>query len=100
MRIRWLRELFNFSGKERTGIIVLLLIIFILLLIGWLIPRFFPADKNDFSKWQGEVNDYLTKKALDGIFLKTEAEELKIRKSVSARISPLLQKVFGSLDTK
>ncbi len=62
MRIRWLRELFNFSGKERTGIIVLLLIIFILLLIGWLIPRFFPADKNDFSKWQGEVNDYLTKK--------------------------------------
>lgn len=62
MRIRWLRELFNFSGKERTGIIVLLLIIFILLLISWLIPRFFPADQNDFSKWHAEVNDYLTKK--------------------------------------
>ncbi|MEI6679413.1 MAG: helix-hairpin-helix domain-containing protein [Mariniphaga sp.] len=62
MRIRWLRDLFNYSGKERTGIIVLLVIIFILLLIGWLIPRFIPADQNDFTKWQAEVSDYLAKK--------------------------------------
>jgi len=32
--------------------------------------------------------------------MKVEQEEYKIRKDVSARISPLLQKVFGSLDAK
>jgi hypothetical protein len=34
------------------------------------------------------------------MFLKVGIEELKIRKDVSARISPILQKVFGSLDNK
>jgi hypothetical protein len=47
-----------------------------------------------------DLDDYLTKKALDGMFLKVELEELKIRKDVSARISPILQKVFGSLDNQ
>ena len=47
-----------------------------------------------------DLDDYLTKKALDGMFLKVELEELRIRKDVSARISPILQKVFGSLDNK
>jgi hypothetical protein len=47
-----------------------------------------------------DLDAYLTTKALDGIFLKVETEELKIRKNVSARITPLLQKVFGSLDKK
>jgi hypothetical protein len=47
-----------------------------------------------------DLDDYLTRKALDGMFLKVELEELKIRKDVSARISPILQKVFGSLDNK
>ena len=47
-----------------------------------------------------DLNDYLTRKALDGIFLKVEGEELKIRKDVSARVSPILQRVFGSLDNK
>ena len=47
-----------------------------------------------------DLNDHLTKKALDGIFLKVEGEELKIRKDVSARITPVLQRVFGSLDNK
>jgi hypothetical protein len=45
-----------------------------------------------------DLDDYLTKKALDGMFLKVEGEELKIRKEVSARVTPILQKVFGSLD--
>jgi hypothetical protein len=30
--------------------------------------------------------------------MKLEGEELKIRKEVSARVTPLLQKVFGTLD--
>ena len=47
-----------------------------------------------------DLDDFLTKKALDGMFLKVEGEELKIRKEVSARVTPILQKVFGSLDTK
>jgi hypothetical protein len=47
-----------------------------------------------------DLDDFLTKKALDGMFLKVESEELKIRKEVSARVTPILQKVFGSLDTK
>ena len=34
------------------------------------------------------------------MFLKVEGEELKIRKEVSARVTPILQKVFGSLDNK
>lgn len=47
-----------------------------------------------------ELDDYLTNKALSGMFLKVENEELKIRKDVSARVTPILQRVFGSLDNK
>ena len=47
-----------------------------------------------------DLDAYLTAKALDGIFLKVRAEELKIRKEVSARVTPLLQRVFGSLDSR
>jgi len=47
-----------------------------------------------------DLDDFLTRKALDGIFMKVETEELKIRKEISARITPILQKVFGSLDNK
>lgn len=46
-----------------------------------------------------DFDDYLTNKALDGVFLKVQEEEKNIRQNVSARITPLLQKVFGSLDT-
>lgn len=46
------------------------------------------------------LDDFLTNKALTGMFLKVEVEELKIRKDVSARVTPLLQRVFGSLDKK
>lgn len=47
-----------------------------------------------------DLDDFLTNKALSGMFLKVEGEELKIRKDVSARVTPLLQRVFGSLDNK
>jgi hypothetical protein len=47
-----------------------------------------------------DLDDYLTNKALAGMFSKVELEELKIRKDVSARVSPILQRVFGSLDNK
>jgi len=47
-----------------------------------------------------DLGDYLTRKALDGMFIKVAEEELKIRKDINARVSPILQKVFGSLDNK
>ncbi len=53
-----------------------------------------------FKPVNTDLNDFLTRKALDGMFLKVEAEELKIRKEVSARVSDILKKVFGSLDTQ
>jgi hypothetical protein len=46
-----------------------------------------------------DLDSYLTSRALDGMFSKVQGEELKIRKQVSARVTPLLQRVFGSLDT-
>jgi hypothetical protein len=51
-----------------------------------------------FSTVTTDLDDFLTRKALDGIFMKIGDEELKIRKEVSARVTPVLQKVFDSLD--
>jgi hypothetical protein len=53
-----------------------------------------------FKPVNTDIDDYLTNKALNGMFLKIEQEELKIRKEVSARVSPILKRVFGSLDNK
>ena len=66
MKFNRIRELFSFSRKERSGIISLLLIIFILLVIGKLIPRFIPSDATDISEWKTEVGTYLanTKKQI------------------------------------
>jgi competence protein ComEA len=60
MSNKWIRELLSFTKKERTGIVSLLLIIFLLILSGMVIPFFIPQDKPDFSKWEAEVNTYLT----------------------------------------
>lgn len=53
----------------------------------------------DVSPVNTDLDAYLTNKALDGMFMKVEVEEQKIRKNVSARITPLLKKVFGSLES-
>lgn len=58
----------------------------------------FAGQLAGFKAVNTDLDDFLTKKALDGMFLKIEGEELKIRKNASARVSPILQKVFGSLD--
>jgi len=52
-----------------------------------------------FKPVNTDLDDFLTTKALNGMFSKVEIEELKIRKEVSARVTPLLKRVFGSLDT-
>ncbi|HOK38703.1 MAG TPA: DUF4197 domain-containing protein [Bacteroidales bacterium] len=43
-----------------------------------------------------DLNDYVTKKALDGLFIMVAKEEQKIRQDPVARINDILKKVFGS----
>jgi hypothetical protein len=45
-----------------------------------------------------DINDYVTQKALEGVFKMIAVEELNIRTDVSARTSPLLKKVFAMQD--
>lgn len=43
-----------------------------------------------------DVNDYVTHKALDGLFLRVAEEEMAIRSNPAARSSQILKNVFGS----
>ena len=52
-----------------------------------------------FKPIEIELDEYLTHKALDGLFLKIEAEEKQIRKDPLARVNNILERVFGSLDS-
>lgn len=44
-----------------------------------------------------DLDAYVTRKALDGLFLKVAEEEKRIRENPVARTTDLLQKVFGSI---
>ena len=44
------------------------------------------------------LDEYVTLKALDGLFIKVADEEKEIREDPLARVTPLLKKVFGELD--
>lgn len=46
-----------------------------------------------------QLDEYLTQKALDGLFLKIADEEKRIRKDPVARVNEILKRVFGSLDS-
>lgn len=48
------------------------------------------------KKINPDLNEYATQKAVDGLFHLISEEEKKIRKDPAARVSNLLQKVFGS----
>jgi hypothetical protein len=50
------------------------------------------------TKVNPDLNEYVTKKALSGLFILLAAEELKIRHNPAARVDDILKKVFGSLD--
>ncbi len=52
-----------------------------------------------FKPVEIELDEYLTHKALDGLFLKIEAEEKQIREDPVARVNNILKRVFGSLDS-
>ena len=47
------------------------------------------------NKVNPDLNEYVTQKAMDGLFVLVAQEELKIRKDPSARVSDILKKVFG-----
>ncbi|MDD4109151.1 MAG: DUF4197 domain-containing protein [Prolixibacteraceae bacterium] len=52
-----------------------------------------------FKTVQTNLDEYLTQKALDGLFLKIAAEEKLIREDPLARVTDLLKRVFGSVDS-
>jgi hypothetical protein len=49
------------------------------------------------GKEQANIDDYVTQKALDGLFLMIAREEAAIRKNPLGQASSLLKKVFGAL---
>ncbi len=49
-----------------------------------------------FTPVNADLGDYLTGKALDGLFLKIADEERKIRTDPVARVTALLKRVFGA----
>ena len=49
------------------------------------------------EKLNPDLNAYVTEKAIAGLFLMVAKEENKIRLDPLARVSDLLQKVFGSI---
>lgn len=51
------------------------------------IPLMTPVDT--------DLSNYVTQKAIDGLFVEIAKEELKIRENAAARSTLLLQKVFG-----
>jgi len=53
-----------------------------------------------FKPVEVSLEDYLTRKALDGLFLKIAQEEKQIRENPAARITNLLKRVFGSVNSK
>ena len=48
------------------------------------------------TKLNPDLDAYITQRALQGLFYLVAQEEIKIRKEPSARVTALLQKVFGS----
>ncbi|MBS1525493.1 MAG: DUF4197 domain-containing protein [Bacteroidetes bacterium] len=45
-----------------------------------------------------DITDYATAKAIDGLFIEIAKEELNIRQNISARSTPVMQKVFAFAD--
>lgn len=52
-----------------------------------------------FEPVEVKLDEYLTQRALAGLFLKIEEQEKLIRENPAARVNDLLKRVFGSLDS-
>ncbi len=53
-----------------------------------------------FNAVDTELDEYLTNQALDGLFLKLAEEEANIRTNPEARVTDLLERVFGSREAQ
>jgi len=47
------------------------------------------------KKVNPDLSEYVTNKAIDGLFVQIAKQELEIRKNPAARVTELLKKVFG-----
>jgi hypothetical protein len=52
------------------------------------------------KKQNPDLEDYVTRRAMSGLFLLVADEEAKIRKDPAARVNDILKKVFGYADTQ
>jgi len=55
-------------------------------------------DVATFTGWKKvntQLDEYVTRKALNGLFIKLKAEEKQIRKDPKARVTEILRRVFG-----
>ena len=52
------------------------------------------------NKDAGDLDGYVTRKTLDGLFVKIAEEEASIRANPAARTTALLEKVFGAATNK
>ncbi len=59
------------------------------------VAKSFVGQMADMKSVDVDLNDYLTQKALDGLFLKLADEEKKIRTDPIARVTDILKRVFG-----
>ena len=58
----------------------------------------FVGQLADMETVNSQLDEYVTHKALDALFLKVAEEELQIRKDPMKRVSSILRKVFSQLD--
>ncbi|PWE00669.1 DUF4197 domain-containing protein [Marinilabilia rubra] len=55
----------------------------------------FIGEMADLKEVETQLDQYLTDKALEGLFIKLALEEAKIRNDPAARVTDLLKRVFG-----
>lgn len=53
------------------------------------------ATITGWNKVNTQLDDYVTNKALDGLFFKVKQQEIKIRKDPKAQVTDILRRVFG-----
>ena len=64
------------------------------------IAQSFVGQMADLESVEMELDQYLTEKALDGLFIKLANEENEIRTNAEARVTDLLRRVFGSTNAQ
>lgn len=64
------------------------------------VAQSFIGQMADLESVEMELDQYLTEKAMDGLFLKLANEEKEIRTNAEARVTDLLRRVFGSTNAQ